>query len=115
MIIEHKKTTRGFSYRQFKDRYGKDCSIQKSSLATEDAIWFGIDDANHQVMASKAFQYGIDTIETTGWVQYPIPKDFLLSTRMHLTRDQVKNIIPILHHFVETGELPEYEDFEYDN
>jgi len=35
-----KKTTtgRGFQYIEFEDRYGHKCSLQKSSLATEDAI-----------------------------------------------------------------------------
>jgi hypothetical protein len=36
---------------------------------------------------------------------YPIPKEVLLSTRMHLNREQVKEIIPILQKFVDTGDL----------
>ncbi|EES51170.1 hypothetical protein NE172_01985 [Clostridium botulinum] len=43
--------------------------------------------------------------EGTGWVAYPIPEDVLLSTRMHLTRGQVKELIPILQKFVDTGEI----------
>lgn len=39
------KTERGFSVLEFFDRYGEHCSLQKSSLATEDAIWFGRDNA----------------------------------------------------------------------
>lgn len=27
---------------QFKDKYSENCILQKSSLASEDAIWFGI-------------------------------------------------------------------------
>lgn len=92
-------TNRGFPIIEFKDRYGDACEIQKSSLATEDAIWFGIADANPQIMASKTPQGG------TGWVPYEIPKDVLLSTRMHLTQDQVKELLPILQHFAETGDL----------
>lgn len=43
--------------------------------------------------------------ELTGWLPYPIPKDVHISTRMHLTRDQVASLLPALHRFVETGEL----------
>ena len=63
---------RGFLKGKFKDRYGEDCSIQKSSLATEDCIWLGCD---HE-------------------------------TRMHLTQTMVADLLPLLQHFVETGELP---------
>lgn len=99
------KTERGFSTIEFLDRYGDACIIQKSSLATEDAIWFGIQNACPQIMASEAQAAGIDTDETTGWVPYPIPKNVLLSTRMHLTRELVAELMPILQRFVDTGEV----------
>lgn len=103
--MKKSKTNRGFELIEFKDRYGAKCSIQKSSLATEDAIWFGIDDPEPKIMASVAPQHGIFTKETTGWVEYPIPNDVLLTTRMHLTQKQVKDILPILQKFVKTGEI----------
>ena len=99
-------TARGFRVIDFEDRYDQSCSIQKSSLATEDAIWFGVNDADPKIMAIHAREHGIPTKETVGWVPYPIPDEVLLSTRMHLTRDQVEEILPILQHFVDTGELP---------
>jgi len=99
-------TQRGFATIDFKDRYGSSCSIQKSSLATEDAIWFGINDADPQIMASDARRMGIPTPATVGWVPFAIPEEVLLSTRMHLTQDQVKELLPILQHFAEHGELP---------
>lgn len=40
--MEFKKTERGFSYAEFTDRYGAVCQIQKSSLASESTIWFGV-------------------------------------------------------------------------
>ncbi len=98
-------TGRGFATGEFSDRYGAKCSIQKSSLATEDAIWLGIDDADPKILASQAHKYGIETMATTGWITYPIPEDVLLHTRMHLTRDQVAALLPVLQHFVDTGEL----------
>lgn len=99
-------TQRGFASIKFKDRYDSPCSIQKSSLAMEDAIWFGIDDANPQIMASDARRMGIPTPATVGWIPFAIPEEVLLSTRMHLTQDQVKELLPILQHFAEHGELP---------
>jgi len=55
---------------------GLPCSIQESSLATEEAILFGIDDARPIVMAVFAESVGIPTDETTGWLPYPIPKEY---------------------------------------
>ena len=98
-------TERGFDISQFKDIYGSKCSLQKSSLATEDAIWFGVDDPTPQIMASQAKQLGVKTDETTGWVPYPIPEEVLLSTRMHLTQEMVKELLPALIKFAETGDL----------
>jgi len=47
--MEVSKTERGFSKISFTDRYGDLCSLQKS-LATEDAIWLGIDKAKPTVV-----------------------------------------------------------------
>ncbi|MBA1335899.1 MAG: hypothetical protein HPY66_1717 [Firmicutes bacterium] len=99
MELEEGYTSRGFKIIHFQDLYGSRCSIQKSSLATDDAIWFGVDDADPKIMASKVQENGV------GWVKYPIPEDVLLATRMHLTREQAKQLLPILQEFVETGEL----------
>lgn len=38
---EFRTTERGFDIHDFMDHYGEPCSLQKSSLATEDCIWFG--------------------------------------------------------------------------
>ncbi|MBM9931858.1 hypothetical protein JTL83_06820 [Pseudomonas aeruginosa] len=107
MNMERNDTNRGFARYQFTDRSGAKCSLQKSSLAFEDAIWLGVMDANPQVMAREAESVGVLTRETTGWVPYPIPEKVLLTTRMHLTQEQVVELLPLLQHFAETGELPE--------
>lgn len=104
MIKSH--TNRGFRHIEFEDRYDQKCSVQKSSLAFEDAIWLGIEDADPKIMATDARRLGIPTKETVGWIPYHVPDEVLLSTRMHLTRDQVAELLPILQHFVDTGELP---------
>jgi len=97
--MKRTKTHRGFALYEFEDFYNAKCSIQKSSLAEYEAIWIGIDDADPKIMASKVMENG------TGWVKYPIPEDVSLNTRMHLTRDQVIELLPILNKFADTGEL----------
>lgn len=94
-----KQTARGFDYTEFKDKYDNNCSLQKSSLATEDCIWFGVDDYKPQILASKTEAGG------TGWVPYYISSDVSTSTRMHLTQDMVRELLPILERFADTGEL----------
>lgn len=96
--LEQEVTNRGFGLWKFKDRNGAECSLQDSSLAGEACIWLGIKDANPQIMASKTKEGG------TGWVPFDIPDDVLLTTRMHLTQEQVKALLPILTYFAETGE-----------
>ena len=103
--MEQTKTERGFDVAEFEDFYGKGCSLQKSSLATEDCIWLGLNDAEPKILASQAAAYGIDTEETTGWVEYPVPPEASLNTRMHLSREQVAELLPTLQKFVDTGEI----------
>lgn len=67
------KTSRGFGFWKFTDRYQHSAVILESSLATEAAIWFGCYEPQ----------------------------------RMHLTRDMVKALLPILEYFAQTGDLPE--------
>lgn len=99
--MEMTKTPRGFQQLVFTDRNGQECSLQESSLATEEAIWLGINDANPIIMASKVSSED----DCSGWVKYPIHPDVLLHTRMHLTRKQVQELLPHLVKFAETGEL----------
>lgn len=87
MNLEKKTTARGFTYVDFEDRYAQKCSIQKSSLAFEDAIWFGVDNTGPQIKGP-----GGEFEEEVG-------------IRMHLTKEQVKELLPVLQKFVETGEL----------
>lgn len=103
------KTSRGFAYMSFSDVHGNSCSIQKSSLAELDCIWIGLNDANAQILARHAIRLGLKPEEggdkDNGWVPYSIPEEVSLSTRMHLSREQVKALLPILRKFVKTGEL----------
>jgi len=107
--MESTMTARGFDLIVFSDRYGVDCSLQKSSLATDDAIWLGVEDADPRILASDMRALGKMPERDCGWVPYPIPKQVMLTTRMHLTRDQVAELLPYLQRFVSTGELTRQE------
>ncbi len=78
-MIVLKPTPRGFLRGDFEDRYGQKCSIQESSLATEEAIWLGVD-VN---LKGEEVEQG----------------------RMHLTRQQIKDLLPILRYFARNGSL----------
>jgi len=94
MKLKRKKTHRGFPYYEFRDRYDVPCSLQKSSLAFEDAIWLGTDDEQPRVLK-----------QGKGWVDYPMPEEYSVNTRMHLTRFQVFRLLPVLLKFVLTGKI----------
>lgn len=82
-MINWRKTERGFGRGEFKDRYDSDCSIQVSSIATEDCIWLGQDKP---------------TYDNNGR---------FCGCRMHLTREMAGELAEILKHFHDTGELIE--------
>ena len=103
--MEKTKTDRGFDVAIFTDMYDKECTIQKSSLATADAIWVGIANPEPRIKAIDARRLGIDTNEEVGWVDYYIPDEVLISTQMHLDQDQAKELIKVLEKFVETGNI----------
>lgn len=94
------RTKRGFSYKNFKDGNGIDCSIQKSSSAMRDMIWLGADD-----IGLKKF------IPFDGWKDIATEDNhitgisYVANNRMHLGRKEVKKLLPLLQKFVETGEI----------
>jgi hypothetical protein len=97
--------SRGFPFVEFLDRYNHKCSMQVSSLATEQCIWLGVDDVEPKVMWKDAAKVGVKTNETCGWVPYPIPEEVLLSSRMHLTREQVEALIGHLQSWLDSGKF----------
>lgn len=101
-------TSRGFEIIHFKDRYGAPCTLQMSSLADYaqpgiSAVWLGVEDADPRVLASEAESVGVKTNELSGWVPYQIPEDVLLTTRMHLDREQVAALIVHLQSWLSRG------------
>ena len=119
MVLGELETTgRGFEIVKLIDAYGIECSVQQSSACadTEDAydrpgssyLWVGVDDPEPKVMRSQASEVGLKVPageEVSGWMPYPIPEQVLLSTRMHLSKDQVFGLVQRLQAWLETGSL----------
>lgn len=116
--LEHGVTPRGFTRVDFKDRYGEECSLQASSLATEAAIWLGVDTPKLRVMAPQGagFSASLEFDDgSSGWATVGVKVDggsVLQTGRMHLTQDMVKVLLPALQEFVDTGELPSSQTVE---
>lgn len=99
-FIKNEKTQRGFSYLEFKEKGGELCSLQKSSSAFEDSIWLG---ANK--LGVKEFKAGTGWIDRTDIDVHTPEHHFVGNNSMHLTREMVEKLIPVLQHFVETGDI----------
>lgn len=80
MSMKVETTGSGFKRAEFTDYNGDACSIQESSSLNERLLWLGCDSGTHHMGECLA--------------------------RMHLTQDMAAMLIPLLTHFVETGELP---------
>lgn len=94
--MELNTTQRGFDIAEFTDSYGEICSLQKSSSAMVDKIWLGISKPKLTVFENESKGKYIIT---------DMPENFSVNARMHLTREQVAELLPYLQKFVETGEL----------
>ena len=80
-MTETKFTSRDFAVREYSDYHDNKYSIEKSNSVDIGTIWFG--------------PYNPDL----DGVSFP---------RMHLSREQVAELIPVLQYFVDTGELPDH-------
>lgn len=80
---------RGFSGLEFKDRYRQECVLKNSSLATEGAIWFGVDTTGPQLDGPSG------------------KRNEEVQVYMHLTRRQIEQLLPLFHEFVEIGYITE--------
>ena len=72
------KDKKGLSKISFEDDYKQQCSLQKSNAALDHKIWLGVEkDINGKS----------------------------INARMHLTQEQVRDLLPYLQNFADTGEL----------
>jgi hypothetical protein len=98
--IKFSDTQRGFAIGLFSDLYGAKCSVQDSSLATEAAIWLGMDQVDLKVFDPH----------NGGWRTVPdppTPRDgsVLHSGRMHLTVPMAVALADVLDRFIEKGSI----------
>ena len=108
-FFEQTTTQRGFIKLLFRDSYDKLCSLQESSNAEDDFIWLGIEDAEPLIMEKDAVKLGLISKKkpTAGWMDYPIPEEVLLNTRMHLSKEQAITLGLKLLHFGTSGDISE--------
>lgn len=96
-------TERGFEFVEFTDQSGVVCSLQQSSLATNEAdeitsttggnaIWLGRNEADPKVL-----------VKGEGWKSVEMSEGYIANTRMHLTRRQVEGLIEHLQSWLDTG------------
>jgi uncharacterized protein with von Willebrand factor type A (vWA) domain len=83
-----------FKIINFKDTLNRNCSIQESSLASEPNLWIGLEDTKPLVNRNG-----------TEWQEYEIPDGVLLTQRMELNQQQIKEILPFLKKFARTGKI----------
>lgn len=110
METKYDKTVRGFGVVSFKDYYGSECSVQESSIVEPECVWVGVNDVQPKIMKRDAHKFGIqlpEGEEVSGWMSFPIPDEVLLSSRMHLNKDQVESLIKILQNWLETSTVGE--------
>lgn len=108
------KTQRGFSFGNFNDGNGQSCSIQESSAYREGGmLWLGC----NEIRLNGFFPY------RGGWIEYSDDQlkeiltkhqncgvdcdTVLANTRMHLTRENVEELVSVMSHWLKTGDLPE--------
>jgi len=83
----------------FTDWSGTKCELADTRLVNEPTIWLGVLDADPRIRASIVMAEGI------GYVKYPLHEEVQLTTRMHLSRQNVVDLWPHLLRFIETGSI----------
>ena len=102
--MEIKCTSRGFSYYNFDEGNGKTCSIQESSAAEQAYIWLGCDEIGLKGFIPNGDPSWRDVTDEQMQEKFGF-KYIIANNRMHLTQEQVKELIPILQKFVDTGSI----------
>jgi len=102
--MEVKQTSRGFYYYEFTAADGEKCNIQKSSSAMDDYIWFGYEKIGLKGFIPFGDPAWRDVTEQQIKEKFGF-ENIIANNRMHLSREQVKNLLPILQKFVDTGEI----------
>ena len=94
--MEVKKTQRGYNIVNFTDSQRLECKLQKSSIADENRIWFGIKNPRLTIYQDE---------KKGKYMTVKMPDNWDVDSYMHLNQEQVKEILPALIKFANTGEL----------
>lgn len=103
--MKKQKTSRGFSFYEFVDINGESCNIQKSSAAENDYIWLGCKNIDLKVFVPYGKPEAWRNISEHQINQAFGSTNMIANNRMHLSREQVAELLPILQKFVETGDI----------
>lgn len=100
-------TGRGFAISEFTDSYGVKFRIQKSSAASDDYIWLGPSNGSISIQKPKESGYGFDwvALDKKALQESLNTTTVLFNDNLHLSRKDVRKILPLLERFVETGDL----------
>lgn len=100
-----KHTARGFALREFKDANGVPCNMQISSGIRDNGeklLWLGAAETGMQVFVPHQSWTPVTDAEIAARFG---AKMCCANNRMHLTQSQVKELLPYLQKFAETGSL----------
>ena len=100
MKLKVKQTSRGFDIMEFSDSYGVECSLQVSS-SVEPHIWLGAKEIGLKKLKLGATSGGWEDIDTSGDEH----TSYIANTRMHLSQEEVKALLPTLIKFANSGEI----------
>lgn len=79
----------------FGDHHGRECSLQISTVSESPALWMG---CNELGLSQHIPGLGWQAVDLEGG-------EVKGNTRMHLTKEQVSALLPLLTRFVEEGVL----------
>ena len=96
MILRETIDNRGLKVIEFRDICDIEFSIKK---CPNELLQININDSEPSIL-----KYDPDD-NREEWIDYSIPEDTYVNIKIHLSKEQVKEIIPILCNYAYTGEL----------
>lgn len=66
-------------------------------------LWLNNMDSKPMIMADDAKRLGIRTSQEEGWIPFPLPDEVELFSAIHLTKDNIKELISRLSEWLEIG------------
>ena len=97
--MKRDKTHKGFDILYFEDSTNVKCTIQESSASREEKmIWLGADDIGLKHFIAGEGWHDVKLTET-------VKEHYVANNRMLLAQSKVKELLPVLEKFAETGEI----------